>query len=185
MTTTDREVRCANPGEFPAIGQLMVAVYSRLDGFPDPTEQPEYYRMLANVGGLTTRPQTELLVAVSPEGDLFGAVVFFGDMAHYGSGGTATHETDAAGFRLLAVRPSARGRGVGKHLTLACIDRARRLGRSQVVIHTTGAMQTAWGMYERMGFRRSEDLDFMQEDLPVFGFRLRLDQLRPDGSADP
>ena len=76
MTTADCEVRCANPGEFPAIGQLMVAVYSRLDGFPDPTEQPEYYRMLASVGGLTKRPQTELLVAVSPEGDLFGAVVY-------------------------------------------------------------------------------------------------------------
>lgn len=185
MTTANCEVRSARPDEFPAIGELMVAVYSRLDGFPDPAEQPEYYRMLANVGDLTSRPQTQLLVAVSPDDDLYGAVVFFGDMARYGSGGTATQETDAAGFRLLAVDPSGRGRGVGRRLTLACIDRARRLGRSQVVIHTTAAMQTAWGMYERMGFRRSEDLDFMQEALPVFGFRLHLEETRASGPVEP
>jgi hypothetical protein len=27
-------------------------------------------------------------------------------------------------------------------------------------------------MYEHAGFKRSTDLDFMQGDLPVFGFRL-------------
>jgi hypothetical protein len=44
----------------------------------------------------------------------------------------------------------------------------------EVVLHTTKAMQTAWGMYERLGFSRSPDLDFLQKDLPVFGFRLSL-----------
>ena len=29
------------------------------------------------------------------------------------------------------------------------------------------AMQTAWKMYEKVGFRRSEDLDFMQGHIPV------------------
>ena len=43
-----------------------------------------------------------------------------------------------------------------------------------MIIHTTIAMQTAWKMYENMGFKRSDDLDFMQEALPVFGFRLLL-----------
>ncbi len=36
-------------------------------------------------------------------------------------------------------------------------------------------MRTAWGLYERMGFARSEDLDFLQQGFPVFGFRLPLD----------
>jgi len=30
-------------------------------------------------------------------------------------------------------------------------------------------------MYERMGFKRSEDLDFTQGELPVFGFRLLIE----------
>ena len=166
--------RNAKPEEFEAAGELMVQVYSQLDGFPKENEQPAYYKMLRNVGSLTVKPDTELLIAVSPEGNIDGAVIFFGDMQYYGSGGTATKEKNSAGFRLLAVNPKTRGAGIGKLLTIYCINRAKEKKAGQVVIHTTKAMLTAWKMYEKLGFRRSEDLDFMQEALPVFGFRLKL-----------
>jgi GNAT superfamily N-acetyltransferase len=167
-------VRNARSEEFSSIGQLMIRAYSQLDGFPKETEQPAYYKMLANVGDFTQKPDTELLVAVSPADEIMGAVVYFNDMNQYGSGGTATQEKNAAGFRLLAVQDAARGRGIGKLLTLACIQKAKERGLSQVIIHTTQAMQTAWKMYESLGFRRSTDLDFMQGQLAVFGFRLLL-----------
>lgn len=169
-------VRIAYPDEFLEIGSLMTRVYSQLDGFPKESDQPAYYQMLANIGDLTKNPETELLVAVSAEAEIQGAVVYFGNMSFYGSGGSATKETDASGFRLLAVDLAARGQGIGKLLTLECIAKARSKGHSQVIIHTTQAMQTAWKMYEKLGFRRSKDLDFMQEGLPVFGFRLLLDE---------
>jgi ribosomal protein S18 acetylase RimI-like enzyme len=63
---------------------------------------------------------------------------------------------------------------MGKGLVEACLRLARERQHRQMIIHTTKAMQVAWGMYERLGFRRSQDLDFMQGDLPVFGFRLDL-----------
>ena len=165
-------VRNADPSEFKETGKLMVRAYSQLEGFPTPAEQPGYYAMLANIGELTTRPGTELLVAVSPDNRIAGGVVYFNDMQYYGSGGTATLEKDAAGFRLLAVDPAARGQGIGRLLTTACIQKAKDARHQQLIIHSTKAMQTAWGMYERLGFTRSEDLDFMQGPLPVFGFRL-------------
>jgi len=59
-------------------------------------------------------------------------------------------------------------------LTNECIGKAKDKKVKQMVIHTTMAMQTAWKMYEGPGFIRSEDLDFMQEELPVYGFRLLL-----------
>ncbi|HXD94543.1 MAG TPA: GNAT family N-acetyltransferase [Bacteroidia bacterium] len=167
-------VRNAHSSEFAQIGQLMVQVYSQLDGFPKPTEQPNYYNMLANIGSLTQKPNTELLVAVSTDNKIAGGVVYFSDMQYYGSGGTATEEKNAAGFRLLAVGPTTRGHGVGKLLTNACIVKAKQSRLQNMVIHTTKAMQTAWAMYENLGFKRAEDLDFMQEQLPVFGFRLAL-----------
>lgn len=167
-------VRNARPSEFAEIGKLMVEVYSRLEGFPKQTEQPDYYLMLANVGSMTLRPQTELLVAVSRENKIAGAVVYFGDMQYYGSGGTATAEQHSAGFRLLAVSPEYRGQGIGKLLTWECIRKAKIQQRVQMIIHTTMAMQSAWKMYEKIGFKRSEDLDFIQGELPVFGFRLLL-----------
>lgn len=175
ITRKECIVRNAKPEEFEAIGKLMVQVYSQLEGFPKQDEQPAYYTMLANIGELTRKPETELLVAVSVDNKIEGGVVYFSDMQYYGSGGTATKEINAAGFRLLAVDESARGKGIGKLLTNECIRKAKAKNLSQVIIHSTKAMQTAWKMYEGMGFKRSEDLDFLQGELPVFGFRLLLD----------
>jgi len=166
-------IRNATSVEFESIGQLMVRVYSQVEGFPKEDEQPEYYRLLYNIGEFTSKPGTELLVALD-KNHIIGGVVFFTDMQYYGSGGTATQEKHAAGFRLLAVDPDARGKGIGKLLTNECIRRAKQKQLSQVIIHTTKHMQQAWKMYEAMGFKRSEDLDFMQGELPVFGFRLTI-----------
>lgn len=156
-----------------ALGQLMVEVYSNLEGFPSPQEQPEYYRMLEKVGELATNPDTEVFVATR-DGELLGGVVYFSDMAQYGSGGSATQQKNASGFRLLAVSKEARGLGVGKALTEFCINQAIADGNQELIIHTTEAMKVAWSMYERLGFKRSADLDFLQQGFPVFGFRLAL-----------
>lgn len=174
MTKAEYKVRNATPEEFSTIGELMVEVYSQLKDFPKKEEQPNYYKMLANIGNLTKNPRTDLLIAISNNGDIHGGVVYFGDMKYYGSGGTATTEKNAAGFRLLAVSPEARGKGIGKLLTEACIKLAKTQNHYQIIIHSTKAMEIAWRMYEKMGFKRSKDLDFMQEQLPVFGFRLLL-----------
>ncbi|GAB6062544.1 GNAT family N-acetyltransferase [Deferrisoma palaeochoriense] len=168
------EIREVRPGEYEALGRLLVEVYAALPGFPRPEDQPEYYDKLRNVGRLNEEPDTSVLVAVAPDGRIAGGVVYFGDMARYGSGGTAPREKNASGIRLLGVDPAFRGRGIGRALTEACIARARGRGHGQVILHTTRAMEAAWRMYEGMGFRRSPDLDFLQKDLPVFGFRLRL-----------
>lgn len=166
-------VREARKEEHAALGRLMVSAYSSLEGFPTPEEQPRYYEMLTHIGRMADKPDTRLLVAIAGE-ELLGGVVYFSDMAQYGSGGSATREQGASGFRLLAVSPAARGRGVGSALVQRCIELARERKQRQVILHTTRAMKVAWGMYERLGFERSPDLDFMQEALQVFGFRLKL-----------
>lgn len=168
------EIRKAQAEEFKETGNLLVKVYSRLEGFPTRQEQPEYYKMLANIGEWCEKPCTDLLVAVMSDGKVGGAVVYFSDMQHYGSGGSATDEKNAAGFRLLAVDPELRGIGLGREITLACIDKAKEDGLGEIIIHSTEYMRIAWNMYEKLGFKRSTDLDFMQEELPVFGFRLKI-----------
>ena len=64
--------------------------------------------------------------------------------------------------------------GACRALVEKCVAMAVENQHSQVVIHTTASMKVAWKMYEALGFKRSEDLDFMQGDLAVFGFRLAL-----------
>jgi hypothetical protein len=89
MTNHHYIVRHATSDEFTALGNLMVSVYSQLEGFPKPDEQPKYYGILANIGNFTSLPETELLVAVSENGQIAGGVVYFGDMQYYGSGAPA------------------------------------------------------------------------------------------------
>src|SRR5689334_2323744 len=100
--TREFVIREARKEELEQLGQLMVGVYQDLEGFPSKDEQPRYYEMLANIGKLTEKPDTKLLVAVTGD-QLLGGVVYFSDMGQYGSGGTATQEKSASGFRLLAV----------------------------------------------------------------------------------
>jgi hypothetical protein len=102
------KVRNAKPSEFEKIGKLMVEVYSQLDGFPKESKQPDYYKMLANIGELTKKPKTKLLVAISDEGKIGDDVIYFSDMRYYGSGGTATKEQNPSGFRLLTVNKRTR-----------------------------------------------------------------------------
>lgn len=173
MNTSNYTIRNAFSSEFEEIGKLLISVYSQLDGFPKEKDQPNYYKMLANIGDFTNYPETELIVALDNNNTILGAVVYFNDMKYYGSGGIATQEQNSAGFRLLGVDTNARGKGIGKLLTQECIQKTISNKRQQLIIHSTLAMKTAWQMYENLGFKRSEDLDFMQGELAVFGFRLK------------
>ncbi len=92
MNSEEYIVRDTTRNEFSEIGELMVDVYSQLEGFPTKDEQPKYYKMLANIGSLTRNPKTKLLIAIFSNGKIGGGVVYFGDMKYYGSGGTATRE---------------------------------------------------------------------------------------------
>ena len=167
-------IREIDRSEYSILGELMVDVYSKLEGFPSPAEQPDYYEKLRNIGRLNEQAHTTVLVAESAEQAIVGGVVYFDDMAMYGSGGTATQEQNASGIRLLCVDPKSTGMGVGKALTNECIRLAKASGNTQVILHTTQSMEIAWRLYEKIGFERSTDLDFSQGELPVFGLRLIL-----------
>ena len=168
-------VRRANLDEYEPLGRMTVQIYENLPDMPGPAQQPAYYAMLHDVDGRAKKPTIDILVAVTLDNQLLGGVTFVGDMKYYDSGGSAGTNTGCSGIRLLAVKPKARGAGVGRALTDACIQRAVERGSAQVILHTTKSMEIAWEMYERMGFRRSPDLDFSQGNLAVYGFRLDLE----------
>lgn len=171
MTLENFSIRKAHPNEFKPIGQLMVEVYSSIKGFPK-KEHSTYFEFLKNIGTITMYDSVELLVVVSSTNEIAGAVVFFKTMDQYGTGGIATQEKNASGFRLLAVASKFRGIGLGKHLCEICIEKAKDLKKDQVIIHSTASMEVARNMYKKMGFQYSQALDFKVEKLDVFGFRL-------------
>ncbi len=77
-------------------------------------------------------------------------------------------------FRMLAVHPSAQGRGVGAALVQHVLDRFTELGASAVVLSSTTDMTAAHRLYERLGFERAPDLDWGIEELRFLGYRKEL-----------
>lgn len=52
----------------------------------------------------------------------------------------------------MAVTEAHKGRGIGRDLMAACIDRARRAGAPRLYLETNSALAPALGLYRRFGF---------------------------------
>jgi GNAT superfamily N-acetyltransferase len=67
---------------------------------------------------------------------------------------------DQSEFRMLAVDPTVRRRGVAAALVDACLARARADGACEIVLCSLPEMAAAHGLYARVGFVRAPHLDW-------------------------
>jgi ribosomal protein S18 acetylase RimI-like enzyme len=145
------EVREARSEEYEAVGELTVQAYI---GYPEVAEDPDYIVELRDVAArAAVRP---VLVALDGAGTVLGSVTYVGGPGPFAE----SQDEEEAAFRMLAVTPPARGRGIGEALTRACIARARGEGQARMVLFTLPAMTAAHRLYERLGFERSPERDW-------------------------
>jgi len=161
-----RDVRAA---ELDATGDLMVAAYLE---FTPPNAPSQWQHYLDDIRAVRRRLADATLIVAEDAGRIVGAVTYYADGSKESAGGWPP---SWAVFRLLAVHPAARGRGIGRLLVEECIRRARAAGAAAVGLHTTHLMNVARAMYERMGFVRVPDRDFFPvPDFRVMAYRLTL-----------
>jgi ribosomal protein S18 acetylase RimI-like enzyme len=139
----------AGPEDLPRVGELTAGVY-----VGDGLAPPSYVPILADAAARAEL--AELLVARDGEA-IVGSVALVLD----GEFGEVLHSPDEAGFRMLVVDRAARGRGIGELLVTACLDRAREAGKRRMVISTDRRMTTAHRLYERLGFSRLPERDWV------------------------
>jgi GNAT superfamily N-acetyltransferase len=148
-------VREARPDELAAIGELTVAAYSRL---PLAGDDPDHAAYLEELRDVPSRARhCTIYAAVDPDGRVLGGVTY---IPGPGTPYSESERDGEAGFRMLAVDPSAQGRGVGRALVDACIERASTDNRSALVLLTLPSMRAAHRLYERLGFARAPDRDW-------------------------
>jgi ribosomal protein S18 acetylase RimI-like enzyme len=112
--------------------------------------------------------ETELLVA-EDDALVVGFVCYVGP----GRDREDVFDPSWALIRLLSVDPVARGRGIGRALSEATIERARRDGASVIALHTSPVMSVALGMYLRMGFIHTRAIPD-RNGLPYAVYTMRL-----------
>ena len=148
-------VRRARPDEFEALGEITAGAYTG-DGLLSADTDRPYLDVLRDVADRAAT--AEVLVAVGVDGSVLGGVTFVAGAGPYAD----LARPGEAEFRTLAVAGAARGLGAGEALVRACVDRARAIeGCSRVVISTQPSMAAARRLYERLGFVRIPDRDWM------------------------
>ena len=157
-----REVR---PEEFDTLGEITVDAYREVGEI-----DTAYFPELRDVAGRAA--QVPVLVATEKgSGAVLGGVTYVPGPGPFHEG----EFREAASFRMLAVSAAARGRGVGRALVEACIERARAERRPAIGIYTRPFMAAAHRLYRSLGFRRLPALDW--EFMPgewLWAYRLDL-----------
>jgi ribosomal protein S18 acetylase RimI-like enzyme len=153
-------LRRATPDDHERAGEVTVAAYAPFTRGP----ADGYVARLRDAA--TRDREAELWVATREErdGEILGCVT----LCPPGSPWRELAGPDEGEFRMLAVAPEARGRGVGEALARMCLDRFRAEGNRGVVICSLPQMTDAHRLYDRLGFRRVPELDWS----PVPGVEL-------------
>jgi len=147
------DLHLVRPDELEDVGRLTSEVYVG-EGYID--EGDGYALELVD----TPRRAREAEVWVAVEdGKLLGSVTF----CPVGSAYREIAHDDEGEFRMLAVSPSARGRGVGRELVALCMRRSRELGYTGIRMSTMDLMTSAHSVYERLGFARAPEDDWSPE----------------------
>ena len=125
-------------------------------GYPGPPDVA-FHR---NVGRLIEDPLTDFLLVADEEGDEAVGVV----QMRYRLG--VWRDGDDAWLEDVYVRESAHGKGLGRALTEAAVERARGRGAKRIQLDVEEGNATARAVYEKAGFGvKGTRALFLQRDL--------------------
>ena len=168
-------IRDAREADLDDAGRMMVEAYREYE----PLLKPEAWELYAtDIGAVRSRLDSAELIVCEQQGRLHGAVTF------YRPGAFALFPPEWACFRLLAVAPAARGKGIGRALVDEAIARARAAGAEAMGIHNVSFMESAFALYERLGFTPEPRFDFQWPSATRDGSPLTVNAYRlPLGEA--
>ncbi|MFB3738000.1 MAG: GNAT family N-acetyltransferase [Candidatus Velamenicoccus archaeovorus] len=163
------DVRPVRPDEMEEAGRVTALAYREFATPGDP-DWDTYLSRIADVGERHGR--TCVLVAVEA-GRVFGSVTLELDGRTEPDEEDRPLAPDEAHVRMLGVHPEHRRRGIARRLMDACMDEARKAGRTRLTLNTTQRMQAAQRMYEALGFRRTPDRVF-PDGFVLLGYERRI-----------
>ncbi|MEK5640577.1 GNAT family N-acetyltransferase [Paenibacillus rhizosphaerae] len=167
MNPEELILRDAKDSERELIAEVMLESYQQY-AFDMPQERWEQYRDSIRNSVYGNAPYARIVAEI--DGRIVGSVqMFLSSEAAYGNPEMGIHSPI---IRLLAVHPSARGRGVATALIREAARRALELGATTLNLHTSDMMASAVKLYEKLGFQRHYETDTTNGETLVKGYRI-------------
>jgi len=161
---SDVRLRRATPADHAAIGEVTVAAYEEFTEGPD----DHYVEKLRDAA---TRDREAELWLAEVDGEVVGTVTITPE----GSPWREIGQPGEGEFRMLAVAPEARGRGVGEALMQLVFDSFRERGAHAIVLSSLAEMTAAHRVYGRLGFERLPERDWSPvPGVDLIAFRVEL-----------
>ncbi len=85
---------------------------------------------------------------------------------------TELFEENWSYIRFLGVNTAFRGNGIGKVLTYLCITHAKETNGNYIALHTSEFMDSARAIYEKKGFRKTKEIEFLGKRYWIYLFGL-------------
>jgi GNAT superfamily N-acetyltransferase len=145
------EIREVRPEEYVAAGRVTLEAWEEFYGIE---ALGSYAERLRDIGA---RVRGAVVLVALEEGDVVGTATYVpGPSSPY----SEQLRAGEAGLRMLSVAPERKRQGIGRALSLACIDRARAEGKTALVLHADQIMSASQRLYESLGFHRDPSRDF-------------------------
>lgn len=170
------EIRKINESECLIFANLLVKVYSNIEGYIDLETEKEYYYLLLNIHDFFIKPGVTIYVAVK-ENIIIGGIVYFLDLNYYSSRKIISDLKDTSGVRFLVVDKYERRTGIAEALMSTCIKKTSEDENKYLILHSSNVMKHAMCLYEKFGFKRFEELFIFEKKLNILGLILDIRSL--------
>lgn len=165
------QIREATELDREAIQNLMLEAYQQYETIL-PGDKWEPYRESIKASVYGEGPAARIIALI--DGEIVGSVqLFLSSETAYGAPELGINSPI---IRLLAVSPTARGKGIATELIKESVRHTISLGATVLHLHTSDMMASAVKLYERLGFERAFDKDIMNGETLVKSYRLQLQE---------
>ena len=141
------EIHAVRESEYVAAGEATAGAYRE---FASPSSV-NWEPYLARIADVADRAQRTTVLVATVNGAIAGSATLELD-GRTNPEWTEPLAADEAHLRMLGVDPAYRGRGVARHLVVACLEVARAHGKRVLTLETTAVMTAAQQLYASMGF---------------------------------
>ena len=155
--------RQADEKDLSALKKLGQLSYREFSEILTPENRKKLERGLENENELFTLIEKSTVFVCESENQIIG-------MAYLVPAGNPTehYREHWAYIRYVGVSPNFRGQGIGKALTLLCIEQAQKQNAEYIALHTSEFMHTARYIYENFGFKKVKAFEHLGKQYWIY-----------------